>query len=70
MRSIGAVQSAVRAHRKRCPHAAVTVHLAGDFELHAPLLIGPEVHRRLVLFPLFPPQKSEKVLLLPFLPLS
>ena len=42
VRSIHAAQSVVRTHRKRCPSSQITVHLAGSFELPAPLVLGPE----------------------------
>ena len=45
VRSLHAAQAAVRHHRRRCPAARVTVHINGSsspFELHAPLLMGPE----------------------------
>lgn len=42
VRSLDAAQAAVRAHRKRCPSSQITVHLAGRFEIQAPLLLGPD----------------------------
>ena len=42
VRSLDAAQAAVRAHRQRCPGSQATVHLAGTFELRAPLRMGPE----------------------------
>ena len=43
--SVHEAQAAVRAHRRRCPDSAVTVHLHGGdepFELPRPLELGPE----------------------------
>ena len=43
--SVHEAQAAVRAHRRRCPDSAVTVHLHGGdepFELPRPLEFGPE----------------------------